>query len=43
VISLPSVIDYLLLELFVVNLTAPFHPFPEEPTIAVLLGKQVFR
>ncbi len=34
-------IDYLLLELFVVNLTAPFHPFPAEPTIAILLDKHV--
>ncbi len=34
-------IDYLLLELFVVNLTAPFHPFPAEPTIAVLLDMHV--
>ncbi len=34
-------IDYLLLELFVVNLTAPFHPFPAEPTIAVLLDLHV--
>lgn len=34
-------IDYLLLELFVVNLTAPFHPFPAEPTIAVLLNMHV--
>ncbi|MGZ4937853.1 MAG: YqaA family protein [Halobacteriota archaeon] len=34
-------LDYLLLELFVVNLTAPFHPFPAEPTIAILLDKQV--
>ena len=33
--------DYLLLELFVVNLTAPFHPFPAEPTIAILLDKHV--
>ncbi len=34
-------IDYLLLELFVVNLTAPFHPFPAEPTIAILLDMHV--
>ncbi len=30
-----------MLELFVVNLTAPFHPFPAEPTIAVLLDMHV--
>jgi len=32
---LPSVTDYLLLELFLVNVTAVFHPIPAEPTIAI--------
>jgi membrane protein YqaA with SNARE-associated domain len=30
-----------LLELFLVNVTAVFHPIPAEPTIAILLEKQV--
>jgi len=39
--QLPSVTDYLLLELFLVNITAVFHPIPAEPTIALLLDQNV--
>jgi membrane protein YqaA with SNARE-associated domain len=39
--QLPSVTDYLLLELFLVNITAVFHPIPAEPTVALLLNQHV--